>query len=169
MSSRRRAAETRSEEYKYINVAGGKADGKRLRVAKAYLESKGLGKFLDVVPGPLIRASRGKAYTHMPLTTDSSYTHYIGAMKAAYKISDALEEHDPELDLEGRKAPKWAHHSSRRKSDKVARETMDDTGATKDDIDDMYGWKQAERAKDMQLHYEGRRLRSRRARISMMV
>ena len=49
----RRAAETRSEEYKYINVAGGKADGKRLRVAKAYLESKGLGKFLDVVPGPL--------------------------------------------------------------------------------------------------------------------
>ena len=165
----RRAAETRSEEYKYINVAGGKADGKRLRVAKAYLESKGLGKFLDVVPGPLIRASRGKAYTHMPLTTDSSYTHYIGAMKAAYKISDALEEHDPELDLEGRKAPKWAHHSSRRKSDKVARETMDDTGATKDDIDDMYGWKQAERAKDMQLHYEGRRLRSRRARISMMV
>ena len=86
-----------------------------------------------------------------------------------HAISNALEEHDPELDLEGRKAPKWAHHSSRRKSDKVARETMDDTGATKDDIDDMYGWKQAERAKDMQLHYEGRRLRSRHARISMMV
>jgi hypothetical protein len=51
----------------------------------------------------------------------------------------------------------------------VARETMDVTDATKEEIDDMFGWKQAERAKDMQLHYEGRRLRSRRARITMMV
>jgi hypothetical protein len=147
----------------------GRSASSRLRDAKRYLESKGFGKFLDVVPGPLIRASRGRVFTHMPLSVDSSYTHFIGAMKAAYKLSDAMDEHDPELDLEGREAPKWAHHSSRRKSDKVARETMDVTDATKEEIDDMFGWKQAERAKDMQLHYEGRRLRSRRARITMMV
>jgi len=46
---------------------------------------------------------------------------------------------------------------------------MDVTGATKEDLDDMYGWKQAERAKDMQVHYAGRKERSVRARISMMI
>ena len=38
-----------------------------------------------------------------------------------------------------------------------------------EDIDEMFGWNQAERAKDMQTHYAGRLERSRRACITMMV
>ena len=68
-----------------------------------------------------------------------------------------------------RKEPKWGHHSFRRGADKVARATMAQTGATRDDIDEHFGWKQRERAEDMQLHYEGRRDRARRARVTMML
>ena len=57
----------------------------------------------------------------------------------------------------------------RRTSDKIARATAKETGIDKEDIDDMYGWKQAERAKDMQVAYAGRRERARRAHVSMMI
>ena len=80
-----------------------------------------------------------------------------------------MEEPDLELDLEGLEEPKWGHHSLRRTSDKIARNSIAETGADKEDIDEMYGWKQAERAKDMQIAYAGRRERSRRARVSMMI
>ena len=55
---------------------------------------------------------------------------------------------------------------------KVARATMPDDGSdwrhTKEDLDDMFGWKQAERAKDMQLHNAGPLERSVRARLTMI-
>ena len=105
----------------------------------------------------------------MPLSKDSSYTHLIGALKKAWSISSAMTEVDTELDLDGLDKPKWGHHTLRRTSDKIARETIEETGATKEDIDDMYGWKQAERAKEMQVAYAGRKQRARRARVSMMI
>ena len=80
-----------------------------------------------------------------------------------------MDDPDPEMDLDGRNEPKWGHHSFRRAADKVARATMDKTGATRDDIDEHFGWKQRERAEDMQLHYGGRRDRARRARVTMML
>ena len=43
------------------------------------------------------------------------------------------------------------------------------TGVDKEDIDDQFGWKQAERAKDQQVRYAGRRERARRACITMMI
>jgi hypothetical protein len=93
----------------------------------------------------------------------------IGALKRAYAISSKLGEPDLDLDLEGLSVPKWAHHTFRRTSDKFARDCMEDTGATKEDIDEQFGWKQAERAKDQQSSYAGPRSRSHRARITMMI
>ena len=105
----------------------------------------------------------------MPLAPDSSYTHVIGALKRAYTISSRLDEPDLELDLEGLSSPKWAHHTFRCTSDRKARDTMAETGASKDDIDDQFGWLQAARAKDQQKAYAGIAERSVRARCTMMI
>ena len=93
----------------------------------------------------------------------------MGALRDAYDLSSKMEEPDRELDLAGLEKPKWGHHSLRRTSDKIARDTMDVTGAEKGDIDDQYGWKQKERKADQQLAYAGLRDRAHRARISMMI
>ena len=44
-----------------------------------------------------------------------------------------------------------------------------ETGATKDDIDDLFGWLQAERAKDQQKAYAGIAEHSVRARCTTMI
>jgi len=135
----------------------------------AWLKASGLERYADVTKGPLLRASHGNALSHMPYQADSSYESIIGAMSDAYELSRVMGEPDVELDLAGREEPKWGHHSLRRAADRIARDTMAETGVDKGDIDDMFGWKQKERSKDMQLHYAGRRDRARRARITMMV
>ena len=98
-------ATTRGEEFRYINVAGGTRDSSSLRASIEYLKAKGLGKFVDLVPGPLFRATRGRLITHMPLAIESSYTHVMGSLKAAYEISSKMDEADLELDLEGLEKP----------------------------------------------------------------
>ena len=82
-----------------------------------------------------------------------------------------MEEKDTELDLMGSdpRKPKFGNHWARRKSDKTARETMEQTGATAEDIDDQYGWRQKERRKVQQLHYSGTRELKAKARTSMML
>ena len=85
------------------------------------------------------------------------------ALKKAYKLSQEDGEGDPELDLEGLEEPKWGHQTFRRTADKLARRHQKDTGAKKEDIDELFGWKQAERAKDMQRHYAGLQERAFRA------
>ena len=133
------------------------------------MSSAGLGRFIDQVPSPLLRASHGKLLTHMPIAVGSSYKHLIGALKGAWEISSAMEEPDLELDLEGLEKPKWAHHTFRRTSDRFARASMKETGVSEVDIDDQFGWEQAERAKKQQLAYAGRQHRAQRARITMMI
>ena len=105
----------------------------------------------------------------MPLSRDSSYTHLMGALKRAYELSQEEEGPDLELDLEGLEKPKWGHQTFRRTADRLARRHAKETGAKKEDIDDLFGWKQAERAKDMQLHYAGPQERALHARITMML
>ena len=168
-SKSKMGAGTLSEESRFVNVVGGRHDSSVIHSARRFFETEGLGAYLDVVPGPLFRATHGNVLSHMPLSVDSSYKHVIGALKEAWVISSKMEEDDLELDLEGLDAPKWAHHTFRRTADKIARDTLDATGCSKADIDDMFGWKQAERAKDMQTHYAGRRERSARARLTMMI
>ena len=60
------------------------------------------------------------------------------AIDDAYHLSEAIEENDTELDLMGSdpRKPKFGNYWARRKSDKTARETMEQTGATTEDIDD---------------------------------
>ena len=162
-------ATTKGEEYRYVNIAGGPRGGPQIRAAKERLEACGLGSHVNVVPGPLIRATRGRLLQHMPLAVASSYTHAIGALKAAWEISKEMEEPDLELDLEGLEEPKWAHHTFRRTGDRMARASMEETGVTEETIDEVYGWNQAARAKVQQIQYAGRADRSKRARVTMMI
>ena len=77
-----------------------------------------------------------------------------------------------EEDEAGNPIVKFAHHSNRRFSDKVARDTSDVTGATITDIDCIFGWNEQERERSMQQHYAGLDLASRierLARVTMMV
>ena len=110
-------------ELKYVNVMGGSklAPGvfeNSIAFTVKWLEEKGYGRCVHIVPGPLIRATLGTVLTHMPLTTKSIYTHLIGAIKGAYEISKEMEEPDEELDLQGLPEPKFGNHSLRRHSDK---------------------------------------------------
>ena len=113
----------------------------------------------------------GSLLTHRPLKPGSTYAHLTRAIEDAYHLSEAMEEKDTELDLMGSdpRKPKFGNHWARRKSDKTARETMEKTGATPEDIDDQYGWRQKERRKVQQLHYSGTRELKAKARTSMML
>ena len=44
---RRAAAQTKGQEYKYVNVAGGRREGPEIYQARKYLEKAGFGRFLD--------------------------------------------------------------------------------------------------------------------------
>ena len=167
---RRMNAKTKGEEHKYVNIAGGAKGSKQIVQTMKMLKDKGLDKYADAVPGPLLRSTYAKRLlTHMPLVPESSYTHLIGALKAAWEISSKMDEPDLELDLEGLEAPKWAHDTFRRTGDKIARATMDETGVDSIDIDEQFGWEQAARAKVQQLRYAGRRSRSSRCKVTMMI
>ena len=150
-------------------MTGGRKGCQELERAKAYLTKKGLGAFVDEVPGPLFRSTHGRLITHMPLTPDSSYTHAMGALKRAYTISLTYDDPDPDFDLEGHAEAKWGHHTWRRTSDKMAQATAKITGATALMIDELYGWRQAERAKVQQLSYAGLMARAERAKVTMMI
>ena len=167
------AAQDVSEERRYVHVAGGAAGGQEIASAHSWLAARGLASVVARVPGPLLRATEpgsGKL-THMPLQTESTYTHHIGALKAAYDISAKMEDPDLELELQGEERPHWANHSNRRFADRVARETSARSDVTAMDIDVVFGWNEAQRNKDMQLHYQGldRAQRVRRARVTMYV
>ena len=94
-------------------------------------------------------------------------------MEKAHKALNDIEKSlsDSELDLQGLMEPKWGNHSWRRFCDKIARETMKETGATEIDIDLYLGWNELIHHKEMQLHYEGlqRGSRVRRSRLLMMI
>ena len=97
-------------------------------------------------------------------------------VKLAYELLRGRGEEDLELAVEedesGEPVLKFAHHSNRWFSDKVARDTSDVTGATITDIDCIFGWNEQERERSMQQHYAGLDLASRierLARVTMMV
>ena len=73
---------------------------------------------------------------------------------------------DPELDLAGLASPLWGHHSFRRFTDTVARQTMELTGATEQDIDLVFGWIEAFYSAKMQVHYQATFVRERRAAVT---
>ena len=86
--------------------------------------------------------------------------------QARIKLHDAQE-----LELQGQSEPHFANHSMRRFADRVARETRGETGASVMEIDIVFGWNEAQRRKDMQLHYAGldRAQRVGFARVTMCI
>ena len=86
----------------------------------------------------------------------------------AHRLAN-LETPDPELDLQGLPKPLWAHHSNRRLSDTVARQTMAETGASEQDIDLVFGWQEAMHSARMQLHYESKFDREKRKAVTRKV
>jgi hypothetical protein len=160
-----------AEERRYVNIAGGADQSLECSSALNWLGDKGLRQFAERVAGPLLRATEpgSGALTHMPLQVGSSYEHHVKSMRSAYKVSAALEEPDLELDLQGEEEPHFANHSARRHADRVARETMALTECSVMDLDITFGWNEAKRKKDMQMHYQGRdrNQRVRLARVTM--
>eukprot|EP00966_Prymnesium_polylepis_P062896 1459692-Prymnesium_polylepis.1 len=74
----------------------------------------------------------------MPMTEGSTYHKFIDLLPEAEKR--ARERGDPDFDLETRGESSYGNHSLREMADHVARQTMQETGASEIDIDRMFGW-----------------------------
>eukprot|EP00966_Prymnesium_polylepis_P062897 1459693-Prymnesium_polylepis.1 len=74
----------------------------------------------------------------MPMTEGSTYNKFIELLPQAEKL--ARERGDPDFDLETRGESSYGNHSLREMADHVARQTMQETGASEIDIDRMFGW-----------------------------
>ena len=163
--------ETDGEEKKYVNIAGGARESDALAGALQWVQSIGLGRFANVVPGPLLRATDGKKITHMPLQTGSAYAHLSKAMEKAYFTSRARGVVDQELDLGSHDPdkPKIGHHWARRKADQVARDSRDVTETSEETIDEAFGWNQKQAKRKQQLHYAGTTEILKLARVTLML
>ena len=184
--ARERFAASTSMDKRYVNVVGGmggrpvyREDGsavvegmsKEISTVVAELAKAGFSGTdrVTIVPGPLVRASShgGKVQSHMPWVPSSSYDHLHEMLGEAHLLAGGLA--DPQLDLQGLAKPLWGHHSNRRGSDTIARATMSETGATEQDIDLTYGWREAMYSHIMQVHYESKFDREKRTAVTRMV
>ena len=80
--------------------------------------------------------------------------------------NSAPDDPDPQLDLEGHDAALFGEHSDRRLADTNARREMINTGVTEMDIDLTLGWQEKFYSAKMQIHYEQRLDRERRALVT---
>ena len=158
-----------SADKRYVNVVGGAVDCRDIAIVAEELTLAGFGDWIEVVPGPLIRATHGArlGLSHMPLDPGSTYHILTRVMERAWGEVCAGEP-DPELDLQGFDTPLWGHHSFRRFADTVARQTMAQTGATEQDIDLYFGWMERFYGQKMQVHYESRFDRTRRTAVTSL-
>ena len=159
-----------SMDKRYINVFGGASGDTGFQTIAAELTRAGFGDHIQIVPGPLIRAthSQGMIDTHMPLNPQSSYEMLHGAMDDAFDVANR-DSPDPELDLQGLTTPRWGHHSFRRLADTAARQTMKETGATEQDIDLIFGWNEALYSQKMQVHYESTFDKEKRKNVTRLI
>ena len=166
----RRTAKS-SMDKRYINVAGGPAGCAAIGEAMLALQAAGLGDLAEEVPGPLMRATHGDVlgYAHMPLQPSSTYASLHAMLDEAYVLANPVGDPDPELDLKGQAAPLWGHHSLRRAADTIARASMDESGATEQDIDLYFGWLEKQYSQKMQLHYASRHDREQRTCVTRFV
>ena len=158
-----------SMDKRYVNVTGGARSCSDTEITCMELERAGFGGFLSIAPGPLVRSTRGLlGFSHMPLVSQTTYEMLHKVMEKAFVEVNRVSP-DPELDLNGRDAPLWGHHSFRRFADTVARATMAETGATEQDIDLLFGWMEAFYSQKMQIHYEAKFVRERRCRVTSLI
>jgi hypothetical protein len=166
----RMTSENDGEDKKYVNIAGGARESAEVRKAEAWAKAR-YPEYVNVVPGPLLRATDGKKVTHMPLQPGSTYGHLATSIKQAYFKSQAMEEKDVELDLceQDPANPKFGNHWARRKADQVAQDTKTETKTEDETIDEGMGWNQKVRKKRMSTHYKGKTALMKLARITMML
>jgi hypothetical protein len=151
----RRKGKSLGDEARYVNVTGGEREGAEIAEATAWLRMKGFGKFMDVIPGPLIRATSGHRLTHMPYSPNSTHIHLTPAMMMAFTEVQSSGRVDPEYEpIEGQD-PKFANHSNRRHADRVAMRNAKTTGISESDINFFFGWELKKMAETMRLHYAG--------------
>ena len=156
-------------DKRYINVVGGPIGCADLQQVSLELTRAGFTG-LDILPGPLIRASQGaaKGFSHMPLNPNSTYQNLHRAFDVAYQEANTGTP-DPELDLAGAISPLWGHHSNRRGGDTAARQTRAQSGASEEDIDLIFGWNEAMYSAQMQHHYESKFVREVRCRVTQFL
>ena len=159
-----------SQEKKFYNLMGGQFSNPDLERGRQALLLKGYE--VAVVPGPLLRATTGGARpqaTHMPLAVSSTFAPTKELLEKAYEMSmEDPANPDPHLNLRRGEQPKWSTHSLRRLAATTARRHRERSGATVDEIDLYFGWKEKVLKKAMQMHYAGMSLfeRMRSARIT---
>ena len=158
-----------SKDKRYINVMGGAHGSTDLAEVVLELTQAGLGSFVRVVEGPLLRSTDmgGDQLSHMPLDPSSTYETLHKIMDDAYELANPEGDPDPWLDMQGLESPLWGHHSFRRCADTVARATMARSGVSEQDIDLVFGWLEAMYSHRMQYHYETRFIRDKRYRVTM--
>ena len=163
----RQRLEADSLERKCINVVGGASDSDEIKQVALELTRAGFGPWLSIVPGPFMRATHDESmgYAHMPIQPSSTYDVLHDAFDEAFAEANAASP-DPELDLGGLASPLWGHHSARRAANTLARQHREETGATEQDIDLVFGWQEAFYSKKMQIHYESDFDRVRRAAVT---
>ena len=168
----KRQAASLGEHEKFVNICGGRKMSQEIKLAVEWMHAKGWSRFVDVVKGPLIRATRGYTITHMPLSTDSADLQLLDALWAAQAEIEKDGFVDPELDVEPGGKPRFSQHSFRRYADRRAALTASTTGATSEDINFFFGWRLKELKAEMQKWYAGLDRRSRLmrlARVTMML
>ena len=160
---------TGSRDKKYVNVVGGPEGCTAIRTTALELSRAGFSEAgrLSFRPGPLLVATegQGRQTTHMPLDPGSTYEVIRGALSRAYELASAVSP-DPQIDLGGRSQPRWSHHSNRRGANTVARASQEATGASEMDIDLTFGWQERFYSQKMQVHYEARFDRKKRAAVT---
>lgn len=153
-------------------MIGGRHGSDDLAAVSRELVHAGFGRseesdgFMSMVPGPLLRGTDGHHVSHMPLDPSSTYGALHKIYDEAYELANA-QSADPWLDLQGLSEPLWGHHSNRRGADSLARQSMDRTGVTEEDIDLTFGWQERMYNRKMQFHYSARFNREKRYRVTM--
>ena len=161
-----------SLDKKYVNVVGGAAGDRVIGATVTMLLKAGFTEagLVSTTAGPLVRATRGSnLLTHMPLQPQTA-SEMSSVLQEAWDMANAdPADPDPQRDLEGRDSPVFGEHSLRRMADTVARRTMELTGATEMDLDLMFGWQEKMYSRKMQIHYEQRFTRERRAKVTSLL
>ena len=167
-----RAMASGSQDKKYINVIGGPEKCSAIDTVCLELKRAGFSETgrVSITPGPLLVATeeQGRAITHMPLDPGSTYPIITGCLQRAFELANETSP-DPQLDLGHRTDPRFTNHSNRRGANTVARQTQALTGATDMDLDLTFGWQERFYNSKMQVHYEARFDRRRRAAVTSLL
>ena len=159
-----------SEIRKFVNVAcGGKESEDLWRLAREVssfhaMNAPGMDQEgrVHVVPAPFMVATFGRKPRLVPLG-GGGVMDKVKTFPAAKAGQVAREFGDPELEMTEAEiaVALWGSHSFCRGADKQARAYCLEHGISLDLVDKVLGWREAEHARDMQLHYEESSVRKR--------